>query len=385
MTHQLTPLRHLFERKRFHVIIGIVVNPNSGRNILPDCCTPETFADVRAFHRTLPGYQPTPLVALPDLAKEVGVKGVYIKDESKRFGLNAFKALGASYAIHKLFPDGNVGLTVTATDGNHGKGMAWSTHRLGGHAVVFMPAGTVASRVEAIRAIGDTEVTVTDLNYDGTVATAAAYAKEHGGHLVQDTAFAGYEEVPKNITLGYSTMAAEALEELAALGVAEPTHTFLQAGVGSMAGGVAAYLAETCKNPPAMAVVEAWESACVLESIRQGRLVTIEGHTQTSMAGLNCGTPNPQVMPILQEWAQFYIRCQDEVTFRAMRRLAHPGPHETAVISGESGASGLGAFLAVMDNPEYRKTMGFDETSVILLFSTEGDTDPDHYKAVVAD
>ena len=179
---------------------------------------------------------------------------------------------------------------------------------------------------------------------------------------------------------------AEALaEELAALGVGEPTHTFLQAGVGSMAGGVAAYLAETCKNPPAMAVVEAWESACVLESIRQGRLVTIEGHTQTSMAGLNCGTPNPQVMPILQEWAQFYIRCQDEVTFRAMRRLAHPGPHETAVISGESGASGLGAFLAVMDNPEYRKTMGFDETSVILLFSTEGDTDPDHYKAVVAD
>ena len=239
--------------------------------------------------------------------------------------------------------------------------------------------------MEAIRAIGDTEVTVTDLNYDGTVATAAAYAKEHGGHLVQDTAFAGYEEVPENITLGYSTMAAEALEELAALGVGEPTHTFLQAGVGSMAGGVAAYLAETCKNPPAMAVVEAWESACVLESIRQGRLVTIEGHTQTSMAGLNCGTPNPQVMPILQEWAQFYIRCQDEVTFRAMRRLAHPGPHETAVISGESGASGLGAFLAVMDNPEYRKTMGFDETSVILLFSTEGDTDPDHYKAVVAD
>ena len=200
-------------------LLELVVNPNSGRNILPDCCTPETFADVRAFHRTLPGYQPTPLVALPDLAKEVGVKGVYIKDESKRFGLNAFKALGASYAIHKLFPDGNVGLTVTATDGNHGKGMAWSTHRLGGHAVVFMPAGTVASRVEAIRAIGDTEVTVTDLNYDGTVATAAAYAKEHGGHLVQDTAFAGYEEVPENITLGYSTMAAEALEELAALGV----------------------------------------------------------------------------------------------------------------------------------------------------------------------
>lgn len=167
------------------------------------------------------------------------MKGVYIKDESKRFGLNAFKALGASYAIHKLFPDGNVGLTVTATDGNHGKGMAWSTHRLGGHAVVFMPPERWTAAWKPSAPIGDTEVTVTDLNYDGTVATAAAYAKEHGGHLVQDTAFEGYEEVPQNITLGYSTMAAEALEELAALGAGEPTHTFLQAGVGSMAGGVA--------------------------------------------------------------------------------------------------------------------------------------------------
>ena len=123
----------------------------------------------------------------------------------------------------------------------------------------------------------------------------------------------------------------------------------------------------------------------MLESIRKGKLVTIEGHNQTSLAGLNSGTPNPQVMPILQEWAEFYLRCQDEVTFRAMRRLAHPGPHETAVISGESGASGMGAFLAVMDNPDYRKAMGFDENSVVLLFSTEGDTDPGHYKEVVSD
>lgn len=369
-------------------LLELVVNPNPNRSTLPACYNDAVFADVRAFHRTLPGYAPTPLVALPDLAKALGVRGVYVKDESKRFGLNAFKALGASYAIHKLYPDGNVGLTVTATDGNHGKGMAWSTHRLGGHAVVFMPAGTVESRVNAIRAIGDTEVTVTDLNYDGTVATAAAYAKEHGGHLVQDTAFEGYEDIPQDIILGYSTMAVEALEQLAELGVDAPTHTFLQAGVGSMAGGVAAYLAHACPKAPKMAVVEAWESACVLESIRQNRLVTIEGHTQTSMAGLNCGTPNPQIMPVLQEWAEFYIRCQDEVTFRAMRRLAHPGPNETAVVSGESGASGLGAFLAVMEEADcaaYRRQMGFDANSIVLLFSTEGDTDPDHYQQVVAD
>lgn len=369
-------------------LLELVVNPHAGRNELPACYTPETFSAIRTFHKTLPGYAPTPLVPLPALAKALGLKGIYLKDESKRFGLKAFKALGASWAIHQLF-DGQTAehpLTVTATDGNHGKGMAWSTHLLGGHAVVFMPAGTVSSRVEAIRAIGDTQVTVTDQNYDGTVAMAATYAKEHHGFLVQDTSFAGYEDVPQDITLGYSTMAAEALEQLAALGAGAPTHTFLQAGVGSMAGGVAAYLAKTCQTPPAMAVVEAWEAACVLESIRQNRLVSIPGHTHTSMAGLNCGTPNPQIMPVLREWATYYLRCQDEVTFRAMRRLAHPDPGESAVVSGESGASGLGCLMALMERPELagaRDTMGLNQDSVVLLFSTEGDTDPEHYQAVL--
>lgn len=147
--------------------------------------------------------------------------------------------------------------------------MAWSTHLLGGHAVVFMPGRDGGQPGGGHPAIGDTEVTVTRENYDGTVAIAAAYARAHGGHLVQDTAVPGFEEAPRDIVLGYSTMAAEALEQMAALGAGEPTHTFLQSGVGSMAAGVAAYLAKTCKTPPAMAVVEAWESACALESTRR--------------------------------------------------------------------------------------------------------------------
>ena len=371
-------------------ILELVVNPTPGKQALPACCSEDTLAEVRAFHESLSEYAPTPLVPLPALAKQLGVRGIYLKDESKRFGLNAFKALGASYAIHKLRETHDAErqfVTVTATDGNHGRGMAWSTHRLGGHAVVFMPAGTVPSRVEAIRAIGDTRVTVTDQNYDGTVAIAAGYARAHGGTLVQDTALPGYETIPRNIVLGYSTMAAEALEQLAALGAGAPTHTFLQAGVGSMAGGVAAYLAKTCSSPPTMAVVEAWDSACVLESIRQGKNVSIQGHTPTSMAGLNCGTPNPQVMPVLREWAEFYLRCRDEVSFRAMCRLAHPGAGETAVVSGESGASTLGCLMAILERPELsdcKDAMGLDERSVILLFSTEGDTDPAHYREVLS-
>lgn len=222
-------------------LLELVVNPNPGRKTLPDCCNPETFADVRAFHRTLPGYQPTPLVALPDLAKELGVKGVYIKDESKRFGLNAFKALGASYAIHKLFPDGNVGLSRSPATG-------WQPRQ--GQGLVHPPPGRSRGGLHARRNGGQPRGSHprhrrhrSDRHRPGTTTARwpppPAYAKEHGGHLVQDTAFEGYEEVPQNITLGYSTMAAEALEELAALGAGEPTHTFLQAGVGSMAGGVA--------------------------------------------------------------------------------------------------------------------------------------------------
>ena len=370
-------------------MLELLRNPAAGRRVLPDWCGEENFRAVRAFHESLPGYAPTPLVSLPALAAELGVGAICLKDESLRFGLNAFKALGASYALHRLRSGRprEPFLAVTATDGNHGRGVAWAARRLGGRAAVFMPAGTVSDRVEAIRAIGDTRVTVTGENYDGTIAIAADYARTHGGTLVQDTALPGYEDIPRDITLGYSTMAAEALEQLTALGAGEPTHVFLQAGVGSMAGGVTAFLAEACQAPPVIAVAEAWDCACVLESIRQGKSVTIEGLAATSMAGLNCGTPNSQTLPVLREWAQWFLRCRDEVTFRAMCRLAHPGPGETAVVSGESGAAGLGCLMALMERPELaaeRAAMGLGRDSVVLLFSTEGDTDPDHYRAVLA-
>lgn len=202
---------------------------------------------------------------------------------------------------------------------------------------------------------------------------------------MQDTAFEGYEEVPQNTPWATPPWPQKPWKSWPPWAPGEPTHTFLQAGVGSMAGGVAAYLAETCKNPPAMAVVEAWESACVLESIRQGKLVTIEGHTQTSMAGLNCGTPNPQVMPILQEWAQFYLRCQDEVTFRAMRRLRTPALTRLLWSPVSPAPPAWGPSWRSWTTRDYRKAMGFDENSVVLLFSTEGDTDPGHYKEVVSD
>jgi hypothetical protein len=217
----------------------------------------ENLQPVFRFHQSLPGYQATPLHCLPALARHLGIRNIYVKDESRRFGLNAFKALGATWAVAGIlcaklgrpladtdFPAlkqaaSHVGdmVFVTATDGNHGRGLAWAAAQLGCRAVVYMPAGSAASRVRAIEKEG-ARVWVTDRNYDGAVRLAAAAARENGWHLVQDTAFEGYEQVPDWILQGYTTMAREVLEQLGDRELALPTHLFLQAGVGSMAASV---------------------------------------------------------------------------------------------------------------------------------------------------
>src|SRR6056297_2494216 len=316
---------------------------------LPDFLSVEATAPAREFHKALPEYRETPLANLANLAKELGVKGIYIKDESKRFGLNAFKALGASYAISKIAEkdkDPSNAVYVTATDGNHGRGVAWAAMKLGARAEVFMPVGSRECRAEAIREIGDSKVKITDMNYDDAVRFAADYAKKNGYHFVQDTGSEDYEEIPNYITQGYTTMAFEAAKQLERLGVEKPTHMFLQAGVGSMAGGV----------------------------------------LKTIMAGLNCGEPNPFTWPVLRDFASFAAKCGDDVTRIGMKTLAHPIGDDPKVISGESGAVGLGLLYILCANPEYaeyKNLLGIDENSEILIFSTEGDTDPEGYNEIV--
>ncbi len=356
------------------------------REMLPAYFEVSNFKKVLKYHQSLPSYHQTPLVALPGLARALGVGGIYLKDESKRFGLNAFKGLGASYALHRVLQqtDGLQEVT-TATDGNHGKAVAWAAGEAGIRATIFMPKGSADCRAEAIRALGAT-VHVTDANYDDTVRMALNYGNSTGACLIQDTSFEGYTEIPQAIVLGYSTMAAEALEQLNTHRIF-PTHVFLQAGVGSMAGGVIGYLARALGAAvPRFLILEARESACIYESVRRRRWTAIGGHPQTAMAGLNCGEPNPATLPIIQAFAEFYGRCTDAVTFRAMRQLARPCAGDPAVISGESGAVGLGALMELICNPalrEWTERMGLDKTSQILLFSTEGDTDREHYEAIL--
>lgn len=357
------------------------------------------------FHKSLPGYQQTELVSLEGAAKAAGVKEILLKDESARFGLKAFKGLGGSYAVYRILCN-RLGLDpqkalfsdfgteeirrrcreitfVTATDGNHGKGVAWAARLFGCRAHVYMPAGSVAERRQAIQDAGAESVTITDLNYDKAVDHASKMAEEHGWILIQDTAWEGYVEIPGWIIQGYLTMAAEIREQL---GSTVPTHVFLQAGVGAMAGGVLGYLSNTfAEQAPAFTIVEPSTVNCLYRSAEagDGRAHSIEGDPVTIMAGLNCGTPCMVTWPVIRDRAAFYCACDDVVAEHAMRALAHPIGGDKAITAGESGAAGYGAFLEIAADVGARKLLGIDEKSVILCINTEGDTDQANYRKIV--
>ena len=359
-----------------------------------------------AFHRSFPEYSPTPLVRLRGLAKALGAGGIFVKDESRRFGLNAFKALGGSYAIARCIAQ-RLGLDfgalsfdrltspqlrralgdvtfVTATDGNHGRGVAWTAMRLGQRSVVYMPEGTAPERLENIRRLG-ADASILDLPYDDCVRYARAQAQANGWTLVQDTSWPGYEQIPLWIMQGYTTMGLEILEQL---GGVRPTHILLQAGVGAMAGAMAAFFAECWRDEkPVIAVVEPQSADCFFRTAAagDGALHAAPGPMRTIMAGLACGEPCPIAWDVLSRCAEFYVSMPDWVAAKGMRTLAAPLPGDAPVISGESGASTLGFAAAALERNDLRAQLGLDESSRILCISTEGDTDRVNYRRVVWD
>lgn len=367
---------------------------------------------VRGFHKTLPNYGRTPLHRLKNLASYLGIDEIMVKDESYRFGLNAFKVLGGSYALanyickkigknieevsfeeliskevrHKI---GDVTF-VTATDGNHGRGVAWMAKKLGQKSVVFMPKGSSNVRLENIRAEG-AEASITDLNYDDAVRLANKYAEEHNSVMVQDTAWEGYEQIPNWIMQGYTTLMDEVIEQISEMGIEIPTHVFLQAGVGSFAGGMEGYLAEKFhEKRPVTVVVEPNEAACIYKSafVSDGNPHAVTGDMPTIMAGLACGEPNINGWKILRDYADMYVSCPDYVSARGMRILGNPLEGDPRVISGESGAVGLGILSLILEDDSLKEMahkLNLNEKSRILVISTEGDTDPEHYREITWD
>jgi diaminopropionate ammonia-lyase len=364
----------------------------------------EQAQQARHFHQKIAGYKPTPLYALNELASLFGVRKILVKDESQRFGLNAFKMLGGSYAIARLLcekyqlniddlslEDLKTRITekmtfATTTDGNHGRGVAWAAKQLGQNAVVYMPKGSAQERVDAIVRLG-AECIVTDMNYDDTVRFTLQTAQKNGWEVVQDTAWDGYTKIPTWIMQGYATLADEAVEQMAAMGIPHPTHVFLQAGVGAMAGGVLGYLADVygARNLHSV-IVEPELANCIYRSGIKGQIVNVGGDMATIMAGLACGEPNPLGWELLRNCSTQFISCQDSVAALGMRVLGNPLGQDPRVISGESGAVGLGILTAIHYHPQREALMNklqLGSDSVVLVISTEGDTDVKHYREVV--
>lgn len=375
-----------------------ILNPQVRQELRTPAPSPKPWG----LHQKLPGYQPTPLRQLDDLARIAGVSAVHLKDESNRFGLPAYKILGASWATlrilermlgaalepwttvdqlrERLVPLGRLQL-ITMTDGNHGRGVARVARWLGYAAEIFVPRGTAQARIEGIESEGAV-VTIVEGTYDDAVARAASSVAP-GVILVSDHGWPGFEEVPSWVAEGYETIFLEIERQIADQQIAPPDLVLVQIGVGTLASAVVAHFrAEGRATFPTLVGVEPTGAACALHSIEAGKPVMLHAGADASiMAGLNCGTPSTAAWPALEDGIDAYLEIEDERAREAMRLLAASG-----VVAGESGAASTGGLLELMKGVatrRVREALEVGPATRVLLISTEGATDPVSYQQIV--
>lgn len=389
-------------------ITNDIVNPDL--TLCKELFSPEVARNARRFHRQIPGFQMSPLLALPNLAQMFGVGGIWVKDEGVRLQLNSFKVLGGSYAVYKYIKSrlnleneeisyaeltsaefqqklGKITF-ATATDGNHGRGIAWAAQKLGHDCVVYVHAETSKPRIEAIRGYGAT-VKIIEGNYDDAVRQIIVDAKANGWVVISDTSWKDYTQIPTWIMQGYTTMMGEIQEQFAGQGITRPTHVFVQAGVGALAASVIGYYHSLFgADAPKCIVVEPQHADCLYQSIKagDGEPHTVDIALETIMAGLSCGEPSPFAWKILKETTCCFITCPDYVAAKGMRIYATPLHGDPFVVSGESGAVTLGAvaqILRIKGLEELRSLLKLDQDSQILFINTEGNTDPVHFRQII--
>lgn len=372
-----------------HGTPGVVVLPEGG------------FRRAAAEIRSWPGHAETPLHALPELAASAGVAALHYKDEGSRFGLGSFKALGGAYAVARLLvaelsrrgvaqaasvaelidgshAEATAAITVTcATDGNHGRSVAWGARRFGARCVIFVHEHVSQGRRDAIAAYG-AEIRVVPGHYDDAVREAASVAEREGWFVVSDTSWPGYTEVPRDVMQGYRLMAEEALAALPA----PPSHVFIQGGVGGVAAAVSVQLRARFGEAPRLVVVEPERAACLLASAEAGRAVAVPGALDTLMAGLACGEPSLLAWQELERAAFAFMAVSDDSAVDVMRLLAR---HDPPITAGESAVAGLAGLLLAAADPAARAALGLDGGSRVLLFGTEGATDPALYARLVGE
>ena len=363
----------------------------------------EAFAVAQSTISAWPGYALTPLVSLNTLAEKAQVAKIFYKDEGPRFGLGSFKALGGAYAVSQLLRreiariksidmpaiskllDGSHSDVISevtvccATDGNHGRSVAWGAQTFGCKCVILIHSTVSEGRKQAIETYGATVIR-TKGNYDDSVREAQEAATREGWFVVSDTSYPGYTEIPKDVMQGYELMAAEACEQMQS----KPTHIFLQTGVGGMAAAVAAYTKRRYGDErPVIILADPDQSACWLESIRFGTPSPVHGDLNTLMAGLACGEVSVIAWDILRQTADAVMSVMDDDAVAMMRVLANPTANDQAIVAGESAVAGLAALMAAADHAQARSALGLDANSKILVFGTESDTDPDLYMNLI--
>lgn len=350
------------------------------------------------------GYAVTPLHSLPALAQAMGVASVHYKDEGSRFGLGSFKALGGAYAVARLLcrelgaqlgrtlttqdlltPELHAlcgGITVTcATDGNHGRSVAWGAQLFGCQCVIYIHATVSEGRKEAIAQYG-AQVVRTAGNYDDAVRQADLDAKQYGRFVISDTSYPGYMEVPRDVMQGYQLMVEEAAQQLPE----RPTHIFVQAGVGGLAAAVCGYFWERdAGDRPIYVVVEPDKADCLTQSAKAGQLTAVTGDIDTLMAGLACGEVSHLAWEILEKGTDVFCVIPDDAAVAAMRLLAHPLGSDPVIVAGESAVAGVAAAIAASQSDAARQTLGLNADSRILFFGSEAATDPALYEQLVGE
>lgn len=330
---------------------------------------------------TWPGYKRTELRNLNSLAVSHNLGGIFYKDEGDRFGLGSFKALGGAYAVKRLIARlGTSDITVCcATDGNHGRSVAWGAERFGCNCRIYIHSNVSEGRKKAIERFG-AKVVRTGGNYDDSVRQAAKDAADHNWYVVSDTSYPGYTDIPKDVMAGYMLMAHEAFDQASE----KPTHLFLQGGVGGLAAAVLATSWQRYGDKrPRFIVAEPDRAACIARSIEAGRPQIVEGELDTIMAGLACGEVSLLAWELINAGTHDAIIIDDDAAISVMRTLAAPTGVDPTIVAGESATCGLAAALQAANIPAMRAKLELSESSQIMVFGTESDTDPQLYTALV--
>jgi diaminopropionate ammonia-lyase len=366
--------------------------------------TAQDFDEAGAEIAQWDGYSATPLYALAELAADIDIAGIDYKHEGPRFGLGSFKALGGAYAAQKLLSrelrrtagvDVSLadvrkgawarqiaGITlVSATDGNHGRSLAWGCQRFGAPCRIYIHADVSEGRERAIRDLGAEVIRISG-DYDDSVLRCRQDAEEHGWFVVSDTSWQGYTETPRDVMAGYGVMLREVYEQAEA----PPTHVFVQGGVGGLAAAAAAALRQLWgRESPRVVVVEPRLAPCLFESARRGRLTSVSIEAETIMAGLSCGEPSPLAWEVLDSEVSDFLVIEDRLIPPLIRRLARPAGRDPAIEAGESGVAGLAALIAAAGSTEMRRLLALDEASRVLVIGSEGVTDPDIFARIMDD